>query len=92
MGGSPGIRGSFRNAETDAFFESSYTRRKSDQLLAPTPLFIISEGITVSADNIYNPYDRDFIDIRRRMVEADSRNFEKFRDVMTLLKDRLPET
>ena len=30
----------------NGFMELSYINRKSDQLLAPTPLFIISEGIT----------------------------------------------
>jgi outer membrane receptor protein involved in Fe transport len=62
-------------SEADAFFETSFTRRKSDQLLASEPLFTIVEGITVSRDNIYNPYGRDFIDIRRRFTEAGNRTF-----------------
>ena len=57
------------------FFEVSYTNRQSDQKLAPTPLFIISEGISVSAENQYNEFGRDFIDVRRRFVEASNRNF-----------------
>jgi outer membrane receptor protein involved in Fe transport len=56
-------------------FEASYTNRQSDQLLAPTPLFIITEGLTVDANNVYNPFGRNFIDVRRRMVEAGNRNF-----------------
>lgn len=63
---------------TDAltgFAEMSYINRQSDQLLAPTPLFIISEGLTVAADQVHNPFGRDFIDVRRRMVEAGNRNF-----------------
>jgi len=31
------------------------------------------------------------LDAHQKLVEADGRNFEKFRDVITLLKDRLPE-
>ena len=63
------------------YFEGSYTNRRSDQLLAPTPLFTISEGITVSGQNIYNPFERDFVDVRRRMVEASNRRF--FQDIDT---------
>ena len=59
----------------EAFVEGSYINRQSDQLLAPTPLFIISEGLTVAADQVHNPFGRDFIDVRRRMVEAGNRNF-----------------
>jgi len=58
-----------------ATMEISYINRKSDQLLAPTPLFIISEGLTIEAAQAHNPFGRDFIDVRRRMVEAGSRNF-----------------
>ena len=58
-----------------AYSEVSYINRTSDQKLAPTPLFIISEGLTVEAGQAYNPFGRDFIDIRRRMVEAGNRNF-----------------
>lgn len=63
------------NDNLSGFFEVSYTNRQSDQKLAPTPLFIISEGISVSAENQYNEFDRDFIDVRRRFVEASNRNF-----------------
>ena len=59
----------------NGFAELSYINRRSDQLLAPTPLFIISEGLTIAADQFYNPFGRDFIDVRRRMVEAGNRNF-----------------
>ncbi len=58
-----------------SYFEASYTNRRSKQKLAPTPLFIISEGITVAADNQYNPFGREFIDIRRRFVEEGNRVF-----------------
>ncbi|MXZ73863.1 MAG: TonB-dependent receptor plug domain-containing protein [Gemmatimonadetes bacterium] len=58
------------------FFEVSYTNRQSDQKLAPTPLFIFFEDdVSVSAENQYNEYGRDFLDVRRRFVEASNRNF-----------------
>ena len=70
LGGSRSVGG-----DASAYFEVLYTNRQSDQKLAPTPLFIISEGITVSATNRYNEFGRDFIDVRRRFVEASNRNF-----------------
>jgi iron complex outermembrane receptor protein len=77
-----------------AFFEATYSNRKSDQRLAPEPLFTLSEGITVSEANIYNPFGRDFIDVRRRMVEAGPRR--SIQDINTFrmvagLDGRLPE-
>lgn len=75
----------------NVFAEASYLNRQSDQLLAPTPLFIISEGITVQAENFYNPFGRDFIDVRRRFLEAGGRNFlqdvDTFRTVVGLEGD-----
>ena len=70
------LSGSYEFApEAKSFFEVSYTNRQSDQKLAPTPLFIISEGLSVSSTNIYNEFGRDFYDVRRRFVEAGNRNF-----------------
>ena len=40
-------------ADAKAYFEVVYTNRQSDQKLAPTPLFTISDGIVVSATNRY---------------------------------------
>jgi len=59
------------------YFEVVYTNRQSEQKLAPTPLFTIEEGIMVSAGNRYNEFGRDFIDIRRRFVEAGNRIFNQ---------------
>jgi len=78
-----------------AYFEAGYTKRRSSQLLAPTPLFTISEGITVSGQNHYNPFGRDFIDIRRRMVEQGGRHFSQDIDTFRIvggLKGRMPES
>jgi iron complex outermembrane recepter protein len=58
-----------------AFFEASYTNRQSAQKLAPEPLFTTSEGLTVSGANAYNPFGRDFVDARRRLVEFGNRDF-----------------
>jgi outer membrane receptor protein involved in Fe transport len=80
--------------KVSGFFETSYMKRRSDQKLAPTPLFIISEGLAVSGQSVYNPFGRDFIDIRRRFTEAGTRNFlqniDTFRTV-TGLKGDLPK-
>ena len=70
------LSGSYKFATSaNGFFEVSYTNRQSDQKLAPTPLFIISEGLSVSSTNIYNEFGREFYDVRRRFVEAGNRNF-----------------
>ena len=75
-------------AAAKAYFEVIYTNRQSDQKLAPTPLFTITDGIVVSAANRYNEFGRDFIDVRRRFVEAGNRNFlqdvDTFRMVLGL--------
>ena len=59
------------------FFEVVYTNRQSEQKLAPTPLFTIEEGTAVSAGNRYNEFGRDFVDVRRRFVEAGNRIFNQ---------------
>ena len=58
-----------------AYFEMLYTNRQSDQKLAPTPLFLFFEEITLSATNRYNEFGRDFTDVGRRFVEASNRNY-----------------
>jgi iron complex outermembrane recepter protein len=67
--------------ELTAYYEASYTNRRSDQLLAPEPLFTDSEGLVISANNLYNPFGRDFGAtsstgfLRRRMEEVGGRQF-----------------
>jgi iron complex outermembrane recepter protein len=68
-----------------AFAEASYVNRQSEQQLAAEPLFTATEGITVSAGNIYNPFGRDFIDMRRRVVEAGNRRSQQDIDTMRLV-------
>jgi outer membrane receptor protein involved in Fe transport len=60
-----------------AFFEASYVNRQSDQKLAPEPLFIINNGVTLSANSMYNPYGVDLFDVRRRLVEFGKRDFNQ---------------
>jgi iron complex outermembrane receptor protein len=55
------------------FFEGSFTRRESNVLLAAEPFQTATEGLIVSAENRYNPFGRDFDDVRRRMLEAGNR-------------------
>jgi hypothetical protein len=59
------------------FFDSFYTKRSSEQTLAPEPLLTDIEGITVSADNVYNPFGRDFDAVYRRLSEFDRRTFRQ---------------
>src|SRR5262249_33548754 len=64
-----------------AYYEASYVNRQSKQRLAPEPLVVGGEGVTISANNIYNPFGRNFTDFRRRLLEFGPRTF--FQDVDT---------
>ena len=55
------------------FYDALYSKRTSQQLLAPEPLLTDVEGVTVSAQNVYNPFGRDFDGVRRRLVEFGGR-------------------
>ncbi len=59
------------------YTEALYSNRQSDRLQAAEPIFtlFIGEGLTASGENVYNPFGRDFVDVRRRMVEAGNRRF-----------------
>jgi iron complex outermembrane recepter protein len=68
------------------YFEASYLNRRSAQLLASEPIFtndlpLPNPPIIVSADNIYNPFGRDFVQVWRRIVETSGRYFTQ--DVST---------
>jgi iron complex outermembrane receptor protein len=58
-----------------AFYEASYTNRQSAQKLAAEPLGTRGEGVTVSAQNVYNPFGRNFTDMRRRLIEFGNRDY-----------------
>jgi iron complex outermembrane receptor protein len=67
--------------------EASYTDTNAEATLAPTPVFTGFElpPITVAADNIYNPFDTDITDLRRRMLELPSRRQQNKSDVSRLV-------
>lgn len=71
-----------------AFFEGSYINRKSDQRLAPEPLFTTTAGITIDRNSLYNPLHATIFDYRRRLVEFGPRralqNIDTFRMVAGL--------
>jgi iron complex outermembrane receptor protein len=79
---------------TQAFFEASYTNRQSAQQLSAEPLSARSEGVILSADNVYNPFGRDITDVRRRLVEFGNRRYTQdlttFR-IVTGLQGKLSE-
>ncbi|HEY3449810.1 MAG TPA: TonB-dependent receptor [Myxococcales bacterium] len=78
-----------------AYIETSFTNRQSDQILAAEPLFTISEGLTVSKDNVYNPFGRDFSDVRRRLVEFGGRRYQQDQDTFRIVggvNGHLPES
>jgi iron complex outermembrane receptor protein len=64
-------------AHVRAFFDAYYSKRTSAQTLAPEPLNTDGEAVTVSGQNIYNPFGRDFAAVRRRLVEFARRNFDQ---------------
>lgn len=63
--------------------EASYTDTSSEAKLAPTPIFTAFEQnpIPVAADNIYNPFGVEVIDLRRRMLELPARRQQNKSDV-----------
>lgn len=68
-----------------AFFETSYVNRRSKQQLAPEPLIIGSGGltdqsgglVTISKDNMYNPFGKTFTSSSRRLDEFGNRTHEE---------------
>ncbi len=70
--------------------EATFNNRKSDQLLAPTPLFLglfgnnLAANIGVSADNAFNPFGIDLQPsswlLGRRLIEAGPRIFRQDND------------
>lgn len=56
-------------------FEASYSDTEAEAVLAPTPVFTAFEQLplTISADNIFNPFGEDIEDVRRRLIEFPER-------------------
>ncbi len=67
--------------------EASYTDTNAEAELAPTPVFTGFElpPITVAVNNIYNPFNTDISDLRRRMLELPSRRQQNKSDVTRLV-------
>jgi len=59
----------------NAFTQAWYMNTSADNSYAPTPLFAAFESrpIIVSANNPYNPFGVDIVDIRRRLLEFGNR-------------------
>jgi len=65
----------------NVFAEAFYHHRNSSQQLAPLPFFTNrEEDVSVSADNVYNPFNERLTDVRRRMIEAGPRGFSQDND------------
>lgn len=71
----------------NGYFESRWSNRRSEQELAPNPLFIIQNildpavdlgdgNFGVPAENAFNPFGEDLSDVRRRVAEG-RRRFEQ---------------
>ena len=63
-------------ASLSLFAEASYQQRDAATGLAPLPFFTNRlAGVSVAADNLYNPFAEEITDARRRLVEAGPRRF-----------------
>jgi len=63
------------NELVTGFVELSYLETDARAVLAPTPVFTAfeQEPLPVAADNIYNDFDVELLDVRRRLVELPER-------------------
>ncbi|MDO8860221.1 TonB-dependent receptor [Haliea sp. E1-2-M8] len=63
------------NPQVTTSLEASYLQTSARATLAPTPVFTGFEQIplTVAADNPFNDFGQDIVDVRRRLVEFPSR-------------------
>ena len=68
-----------------AFYEALYSNRQSEQQRSSEALYTASEGIAISADNIYNPFGRDIHDLRRQLIEFGNRRFTQDIDTYRLV-------
>lgn len=70
---------------TRVFITGTYNNRRSEQLLAAMPIVLgtgpgagsIARTISISANNIYNPFGRDVSRVQRRAVETGGRLFQQ---------------
>ncbi|WP_261324269.1 TonB-dependent receptor [Microbulbifer agarilyticus] len=61
--------------DTQAFAEAMAVRTRSEAAMAPTPVFTRFDNgdLTISSDNIYNPFGEDILDVRKRVIELGPR-------------------
>ncbi|WP_226876979.1 TonB-dependent receptor [Microbulbifer hainanensis] len=70
------IEGNLDLDENSLFFvEAMGVGTRSETTLAPTPVFTRFDNgdLTISADNIYNPFGQDILDVRKRVLELGPR-------------------
>lgn len=71
---------------TDYFVEAQWQQRRSDTQLGPLPLLTNRlAGVSVAADNLYNPFGEELSDARRRLVENGPRVFAQDNQAWRLL-------
>lgn len=63
------------SGDTQGFAELMTVRTRSEAKLAPTPVFTRFDNgdLTISSDNIYNPFGEDISDVRKRVLELGPR-------------------
>lgn len=55
-----------------------FQARESSTTLAPLPFFTNRlQGVSVTADNVYNPFGEELTDVRRRLLEGGARQFRQ---------------
>ncbi len=64
--------------QTNTYLDYSYLTTQAESDLAPTPVFTAFETIDlpVAANNIYNPFDVELTDVRKRVLELGPREQE----------------
>lgn len=63
------------NDDLGTYIDLAFTDTKSQNRLAPVPLFLAfeSQPYFVAADQLYNPFGQDLYDVRRRLLEFGDR-------------------
>jgi outer membrane receptor protein involved in Fe transport len=82
------------NDNARAYMQGSFVNRQSSNLLAPEPLDLAGLGLSLSAQNAYNPFNQDLSGVRKRLTTADGRSamqdIDTFR-VVTGVDGTLPD-
>lgn len=69
------------NENLNWFVESLFQQRDSSTGLAPLPFFTNRlDGVSVAADNAYNPFGEEISDARRRLIEGGPRGYTQKND------------